>query len=380
MSDVMNAIAKLDVEEEIKFLDKEVRDLYCTNLRERVKGHFLSLIKGPLEVTEVGEKSVKVKGKIFDVAPAVIMATMMNYPSSVAIVSTSDAMRKKYGYIAHGGEGEMIITDEIIAGLMRDYPEIAEKVRSVAESKVSLMGGRKFLNRGQLDPLTSKLVNLEQSGINVELTPPSDLDSFALTLAGNRPIWQPNKCISEGFAFADGISDETWEYLTKSPACVTMVGTDTVMVTGRAIDVCNTMMGCMLSSGALRANIDNVGNHLAEKYGFRYPVDGAAPWMVRTSVRQGKAYIAQHQEQPQKVTPFTSPLQPIQAKWEDGFVGESVPKEVEEKYDRAVEIYNELNSARLPGPERATLLAELQTITNSGVLLYAIKRHHYDVE
>lgn len=351
MSDAMDIIGSMDVEEEITFLDKPTRDVYCRNIRERSVGHYYWMVKGPLDVKEVDDKKVIIRGKIIDVAPAVIMSTMMDHPSSIAITATADAMKEKYGYTCISGEGEIILTDKIIRSLLgEDYGKLSTEIE------------------------------LPGSGITVELTPPSDLDSFALTLAGNRPIWQPNKCISEGFAFADGISDETWEYLTKSPACVTMVGTDTVMVTGRAIDVCNTMMGCMLSSGALRANIDNVGNHLAEKYGFRYPVDGAAPWMVRTSVRQGKAYIAQRQEKPQKVTPFTSPLQPIQAKWEDGFVGESVPKEVEEKYDRAVEIYNELNSARLPGPERATLLAELQTITNSGVLLYALKRHHYDVE
>lgn len=380
MSDVMNIIGSMDVVEHIAFTDKEVLDLFYQGLTERTHGHCLSYIKGPVEITLTGELTAEIKGKIIDVAPAYVMSVMMQHPSSLAIESAAKYVKDKYGFETKNVEGDICptitLTDDVIAGLMRHYPEIAEKVRSLAESKVNFMGGRKFLNRGRLAPLGSKLVNLEQSGITVELSSPSDLDSFALTLAGNRPVWQPNKLISEGFAFAGGISDETWEHLTKSPACVTMVGTDTVMVTGKAIDVCNTMMSCMLSSGALRANIDNVGNHLAEKYGFRYPVDGVAPWMVRTTVRQGKAYSAQ----PQKVTPFTSPLQPVQAKWEEGFVGESAPKEVEEKYDRAVEIYNELNSARLPGPERAALLAEMQSITNSGVLLYALKRHHYDVE
>lgn len=248
MSDVMNAIAKLDVEEEIKFLDKEVRDLYCTNLRERVKGHFLSLIKGPLEVTEVGEKSVKVKGKIFDVAPAVIMGTMMNYPSSVAIVSTSDAMRKKYGYIAHGGEGEIIITDEIVRNLLGD---------------------------DHLEKLGSE-IRLPHSDIPVKLIRPSQ----------------------------------------------------------ERIDATFGTRG-------------HIRKHLV-----------------------GKTESIPHR-------PVISEL----SSWESGHLSSAnVPDDIIDKYDRAVTIYNELNSNHLTGAERVPLLEEMQGLLSTGLFLYALKVHQQDVE
>lgn len=58
----------------------------------------------------------------------------------------------------------------------------------------------------------------------------------------------------------------------------------------------------------------------------------------------------------------------------------NVPMATEAAYDRAVEIYNELRDGKLAGGQRVALLAEMQQITNSGVLLYALERHHGDVE
>lgn len=389
MSDVMDIIGNLDVVEEITFPDEIVLKLYQDRLKERKQGYFLSYIKGQVEITCIAELTLQIKGKIMDIAPAYIMGVMMSMPSSLAIESAAKYVKDKYGFETKNVEGEIFpsitLTDEIIAGLMKEYPELAEMVRAHVESKVSVVSGRKLLNRGALEPARAIPINLEQSGIEINLTPPPDLDMFALTLAGNRPIWDPNKQISEGFAFSDWVSDHTWEELMKSPACVTRVGEATIMVTGRAIDVCNTMMDCMMSTGAFSDNIDNVGNHLAKKYGFRYPVDGTIRALTRSMLERDPSYSKEANDMmneiaKQKITPFTSPLQPIQNRWEDGFVDEAIPKAIEAGYDRAIEIYNELRLAKLSGAERAVLLAEMQSITNSGVLLYALKRHHHDVE
>lgn len=81
-------------------------------------------------------------------------------------------------------------------------------------------------------------------------------------------VWNPNKEVTEGFAFND---IHEWaaavDILETYPVKILAIGSYTVRYTGKAIDVCNASVAIAV---ACQGNSGNIGQHLAEKYGFTF--------------------------------------------------------------------------------------------------------------
>lgn len=79
-------------------------------------------------------------------------------------------------------------------------------------------------------------------------------------------VWDPNKEVSEGYAFND---IHEWaaaiDVLENYPVKILATGSYTVRYTGKAIDVCNASVEIAVKC---LGNVNNIGQHLAEKYGF----------------------------------------------------------------------------------------------------------------
>lgn len=81
-------------------------------------------------------------------------------------------------------------------------------------------------------------------------------------------VWDPNKEVSEGYAFND---IHEWaaavDVLENYPVKILATGSYTVRYTGKAIDVCNASVEIAVKC---LGNVNNIGQHLAEKYGFTF--------------------------------------------------------------------------------------------------------------